>query len=89
MVNSLPSSLRSLENYLCELLVVSLWTQTPSASPSVSCSEKPHLNLTLAKAVQFYNKLSTAHKEIVLPLFLFYYKMARLGPTAASTHACL
>lgn len=57
------NSLRSLENYLCELLVVSLWKQTPSASLAVSCSEKLHLNLTLAKAVQFCNKPSTTHQE--------------------------
>lgn len=29
--------------------------QTPSASPPVSRSEKLYPNLTLAKAVQFYN----------------------------------
>lgn len=39
MLNYLPSPLRSLENDLCGLLMVFLWTETPFASPSVSCSE--------------------------------------------------
>lgn len=68
MLNYFSSPLRSLENDLCRLLMVPLWTQTPFTSPSPSCSKYLHLNLILAIAMQDYNKQTFHCKQTVFPL---------------------